>query len=131
MNNDSRHLDPLPEHDLDSLREIVALAVETARKNGASASEAALSRSAGLDVNVRLGEVETIEHTRDNSLGVTVYFGHSKGSASSTDFGAAAARASDFRSRPTREARRFCRRSRLMTFRASEAGIEEEALRTR
>ena len=92
MNNDSRHLDPLPEHDLDSLREIVALAVETARKNGASASEAALSRSAGLDVNVRLGEVETIEHTRDNSLGVTVYFGHSKGSASSTDFGAAAVR---------------------------------------
>ena len=73
-------------HDLDSLRETAALAIDIAKKNGASESEVALGRSAGLDVNVRLGEVETIEHTRDNSLGITVYFGHSKGSASSTDF---------------------------------------------
>ena len=80
------------EPSLDSLREITALAIDTARRRGASASEAALSRTAGLDVNVRLGEVETIEHTRDNSLGVTVYFGNSKGSASSTDFTAPAVR---------------------------------------
>ena len=80
------------EQDLDSLREIASLAIDTARRNGASASEAAISRTAGLDVNVRLGDVETIEHTRDNSLGVTVYFGNSKGSASSTDFTASAVR---------------------------------------
>ena len=86
MNDMARSTEPLPEPDLDSLREIAALAIDTARRQGASASEAALSRTAGLDVNVRLGEVETIEHTRDNSLGVTVYFGNSKGSASSTDF---------------------------------------------
>ena len=94
MNDDSGSYDTncSPEHDLDPLRELVALAVDTARKSGASASEAALSRSAGLDVNVRLGEVETIEHTRDHSLGVTVYFGHGKGSASSTDFRPAAVR---------------------------------------
>lgn len=94
MNDDSGSYDTnrSPEHDLDPLRELVALAVETARKSGASASEAALSRSAGLDVNVRLGEVETIEHTRDHSLGVTVYFGHGKGSASSTDFRPSAVR---------------------------------------
>ena len=92
MNDDSRHIDPLPEHDLDPLRELVALAVDTARKSGASASEAVLSRTAGLDVNVRLGEVETIEHTRDHSFGVTVYFGHGKGSASSTDFRPSAVR---------------------------------------
>ena len=94
MNDDSGSYDTnrSPEHDLDPLRELVALAVDTARKSGASASEAALSRSAGLDVNVRLGEVETIEHTRDHSLGVTVYFGHGKGSASSTDFRSSAVR---------------------------------------
>jgi PmbA protein len=34
---------------------------------------------------VRLGEVETIEYQRDRGLGVTVYFGHRKGSASTAD----------------------------------------------
>ena len=81
-----------PSREIDSLREIVALAIDTANRRGASASEAALSRTAGLAVNVRLGEVETIEHTRDDSLGVTVYFGCRKGSASSTDFTAPAVR---------------------------------------
>ena len=92
MNDKTRGTEHPHEQDLDSLREIAALAIDSARQQGASASEAALGRSAGLDVNVRLGEVETIEHTRDNSLGVTVYFGNSKGSASSTDFRAPAVR---------------------------------------
>ena len=92
MNDKTHSIEHPHDHDLDPLREIAALAIDTARQRGASASEVALSRSAGLDVNVRLGEVETIEHTRDNSLGVTVYFGNSKGSASSTDFGAPAVR---------------------------------------
>jgi PmbA protein len=39
----------------------------------------------GLSVGVRLGEVETIEHHRSQGLGVTVYFGQRKGSASTTD----------------------------------------------
>ena len=86
MNDTTPAVGHAPGHDLDSLRETVTLAIDIAKKSGASGSEVAISRSAGLDVNVRLGEVETIEHTRDNSLGVTVYFGHSKGSASSTDF---------------------------------------------
>ncbi len=92
MNDKTRSTEHPHEQDLDSLRELAALAIDTARRKGASASETALSRSAGLDVNVRLGEVETIEHTRDISLGVTVYFGNSKGSASSTDFRAPAVR---------------------------------------
>ena len=93
MNDKTRSTGHPPgEHDLDSLREVAALALDTAGRTGASASEVALGRTAGLDVNVRLGEVETIEHTRDNSLSVTVYFGNSKGSASSTDFRASAVR---------------------------------------
>ncbi|MEQ1530619.1 MAG: metalloprotease PmbA, partial [Methylococcales bacterium] len=39
----------------------------------------------GLSVSVRLGEVETIEHHCDQGLGVTVYFGQRKGSASTSD----------------------------------------------
>ena len=92
MNDKTRSTGHPGGHDLDSLREVAALVLDTAGRTGASASEVALGRTAGLDVNVRLGEVETIEHTRDNSLSVTVYFGNSKGSASSTDFRASAVR---------------------------------------
>ena len=92
MNDMTRSSERTHSRDLDSLREIAALAMDLARKSGASASEAAVSQTAGLDVNIRLGDVETIEHTQDNSLGVTVYFGHSKGAASSTDFRTSAVR---------------------------------------
>ena len=42
---------------------------------------------------MRLGEVETLEHQRDRSMGVTVYFGQRKGSASTADFSLEAVRA--------------------------------------
>ncbi len=67
-------------------QEIAADALQEARRLGASSAEVAISSSAGLGVNVRLGEVETIEHTRDKALGISVYIGHKKGSASTTDF---------------------------------------------
>jgi len=57
-----------------------------ARKLGASAAEAGVSIEAGLSVNVRLGEVDTLEHNRDKGLGITVYFGQCKGAASTSDF---------------------------------------------
>jgi PmbA protein len=56
-----------------------------AKRQGASAAEAGVSSDAGLSLTVRMGATETIEHTRDNGLGVTVYFGHRKGSASTSD----------------------------------------------
>jgi PmbA protein len=67
------------------LEQLVADLLAEAKRQGASAAEAAVSSDAGLAVNVRMGSVETIEHTRDNALGVTVYFGRRKGSASSSD----------------------------------------------
>ena len=66
--------------------ETVQLMLDEASKLGASSAEAGLNVESGLSVNVRLGEVETIEHTRDKVLGATVYFGQCKGSASTTDF---------------------------------------------
>ena len=74
------------------LSQIVQDLIAEARRQGASAAEAAATSSAGLDVGVRLGEVETVEHTRDNGLGITVYFGHRKGSASTSDLSAEAIR---------------------------------------
>jgi PmbA protein len=70
----------------ETLEELVSLALAEAKKQGASAAEAGASVDIGLSVNVRKGEVDTLEHQRDRSLGVTVYFGQRKGSASSSDF---------------------------------------------
>jgi PmbA protein len=73
----------LTQEDLES---IIARALEEARVRGASQAEAAVSQDTGLSVGVRLGEVETLEHQRDRSMGITVYFGQRKGSASTADF---------------------------------------------
>ena len=74
------------------LADTVAQALAEARGMGASQAEAAINISQGLSVTVRLGEVETVEHTRDKGLGVTVYFGQRTGSASTTDLSPAAVR---------------------------------------
>jgi PmbA protein len=80
----------LTQEDLES---IIERALEEARARGASQAEAAVSQDTGLSVGVRLGEVETLEHQRDRSMGITVYFGHRKGSASTADFSLDAVRA--------------------------------------
>ena len=80
----------LTQEDLES---IIARALEEARARGASQAEAAVSQDTGLSVGVRLGEVETLEHQRDRSMGITVYFGQRKGSASTADFSLDAVRA--------------------------------------
>lgn len=76
----------------DSLRALVREVLAEASRQGASAAEASVSVSQGLAVTVRLGEVETVEHTRDKGLGVTVYFGKKSGSASTSDLGPDAVR---------------------------------------
>lgn len=68
------------------LEQMVHDLLSEAKQLGASAAEAAVSSDSGLSINVRKGDVETIEHTRDQGLGITVYFGQHKGSASTSDF---------------------------------------------
>jgi PmbA protein len=70
---------------LDRLSDIAQDVIRRCRAAGASEVEVGASVDTGLSINVRLGEVETIEHTRDRSVGVTVYFGKHKGSASTAD----------------------------------------------
>jgi PmbA protein len=67
------------------LQQAVEDLLHEARRQGADSAEAAVSAQTGLAVTVRLGETETIEHTSDNGLGVTVYIGRHKGSANTTD----------------------------------------------
>jgi PmbA protein len=70
---------------LDQLADLARDVVQRCRAKGASAAEVGASIDTGLAVNVRMGEVETIEHTRDRAFGVTVYFGQRKGVASTAD----------------------------------------------
>ncbi|MFK2903428.1 metalloprotease PmbA [Dyella ginsengisoli] len=71
--------------ELDRLASLAEDVIRRARAAGASQAEVAASIDTGLSVNVRLGEVETVEHTRDRGFGLTVYFGQRKGSASTAD----------------------------------------------
>ncbi len=71
--------------DLDRLSGLAEDVIRRARAAGASQAEVSASINTGLSVNVRLGEVETVEHTRDRGFGLTVYFGQRKGSASTAD----------------------------------------------
>jgi len=68
-----------------ALQAVVSAALDEARRLGATQAEADASLQQGLSVTVRLGEVETVEYQRDRGLGVTVYFGQRKGSASTAD----------------------------------------------
>jgi len=67
-----------------ALEEAVSMALElaSAKSDGA---EVAVSKTTGLSVSTRYGEVETVEFNSDGALGITVYHQNRKGSASSTD----------------------------------------------
>jgi len=73
------------QEEIKQLEAIIQESLAEAKKQGATSASSGLSVDTGLSVNVRLGEVDTIEHHRSQGLGVTVYFGQKKGSASSTD----------------------------------------------
>ncbi|MBU0499981.1 MAG: metalloprotease PmbA [Gammaproteobacteria bacterium] len=74
------------------IQHVVEDLLKEAKRLGADSAEAAASQDSGLSVNVRMGELETLEYTRDNNLGITVYFGKRKGSANTSDLSAQAIR---------------------------------------
>ncbi len=83
-----------PEMTQAALEQRVRDVLAEARAQGASQAEAGVSVESGLSLTVRLGEVETLEYQRDRGLGITVFFGHRKGSASTADLSPAALRES-------------------------------------
>ncbi|TLX46883.1 metalloprotease PmbA [Pseudoalteromonas phenolica] len=70
---------------IDEVKQAVSEALSHATKLGATAAEAAMSSTSGLSVSTRMGEVETIEFNQDGGLGISVYVGNHKGSASTAD----------------------------------------------
>ncbi|MCT4707894.1 metalloprotease PmbA [Enterobacteriaceae bacterium H16N7] len=59
-----------------------ALELASAQSDGA---EVAVSKTTGIGVSTRYGEVENVEFNSDGALGITVYHQNRKGSASTTD----------------------------------------------
>lgn len=76
---------PDRELELSEIAECAEQAIQQAKGLGADACEVSASMNFGLEVSVRHGEVETLEHSRDRGLGISVYINNSKGHASSGD----------------------------------------------
>src|SRR5687767_5588306 len=76
------------------LQDLARAVVERARRAGASGCDCDVSEGYGLTVTVRKAKPDTVEHNRDRSIGVTVYFGDRpkarRGHASTSDFSRAA-----------------------------------------
>ncbi|QKJ88788.1 Peptidase PmbA [Paramixta manurensis] len=66
------------------LEQAVAQALDHA-KGATDGAEVAVSKTTGISVSTRYGEVENVEFNSDGALGITVYHQNRKGSASSTD----------------------------------------------
>ncbi|WP_313708023.1 metalloprotease PmbA [Atlantibacter hermannii] len=67
-----------------TLEQAVSQALELAAGK-ADGAEVAVSKTTGISVSTRYGEVENVEFNSDGALGITVYHQNRKGSASSTD----------------------------------------------
>ncbi|HDM8171435.1 TPA: metalloprotease PmbA [Vibrio harveyi] len=71
------------------LEQAVSRALEIAAAKS-DAAEVAITKSTGLSVSTRMGDVENVEFNSDGALGITVYRGQCKGSASTSDLSEAA-----------------------------------------
>ena len=78
------------------LRELAQSVLDQARQAGAAGCDCDVSESHGLSVTVRMGKPDTVEHNRDRSVGVSIYWGERprarRGHASTSDFSPAAVR---------------------------------------
>jgi PmbA protein len=71
--------------DLDDLKRLAEQLLDEAKRQGATGAETDISVDSGLSVTARLGDVETLEHHKDQDVAVVVYFGTRRGSSSSSD----------------------------------------------
>jgi PmbA protein len=77
----------------DDFKRIAQFVLDHAKANGASAADTEVSEGFGQTVTVRKNEIETVEYNKDKGVGVTVYMGHRKGHASTSDLSDAALKA--------------------------------------
>ncbi len=69
-------------HELTRLMDDV---LRRARQFGATSASVVVNHDSGFSVDVRMREVETVAFSEDRGVGITVYLGKQKGSASSSD----------------------------------------------
>lgn len=77
-------------NEINEIKNKIQDALSMAQEYGASSAEIAISRQRGLSIATRMGEVETVEFNQDGALGITVFRGARKGSASTSDLSAEA-----------------------------------------
>jgi PmbA protein len=85
--------DPHFSHSQDQLQQLARDVLGYAKAQGGTDCEVDFSVGSGLSVSVRKNKIETIEQNRDKGMGVTVYIGQRRGNASTSDFSAAALKA--------------------------------------
>ena len=81
--------------EIDEVKAAVSQVLAHAKALGASSAEASMNRTRGLSVETRHGEVETVEFNQDGGLGISIYVGQRKGSASTADLSPAALKLTD------------------------------------
>lgn len=80
---DNRHTTPVA--DMTVLQDRVRSVLALAKQAGATSACASMDVDAGYEVVVRLGELETLLHHRDQGMRVTVYCGQRSGACATTD----------------------------------------------
>lgn len=68
-----------------NLEQTIDEIISVAKQQGATASSVSVSKVLGLSNTVRNQEIETLEFNQDFGFGITVYVGHQKGHASTSD----------------------------------------------
>lgn len=79
------HSNTLGSKSTHELKQIMAKVLDLARQKGATEASVAVNCDSGFSVDVRMGQVETVSFSEDQGVGLSVYIGQSKGSASSSD----------------------------------------------
>ncbi len=74
----------------EELRALMEDILTRAKKKGATDAAVGVSIDNGFSVDVRMGSVETVAFSEDKNLGITVFIGNAKGSASTSDTSSAA-----------------------------------------
>ncbi len=75
--------------DLDSstdyLKSMMLKLLDKAKKKGVTDAAVSINNDQGFSVDLRMNEIETLSFGEDKSMSLTVYYGHRKGTAGSTD----------------------------------------------
>ncbi len=70
---------------ISEVKTAIADLLQLSKQHGATSAEAVISKSKGISVSSRCQELENIEFNQEGALGITVYVGQHKGSASTAD----------------------------------------------